>query len=39
MNKIIITEKVRPKITPVRTQINSFKIKKQTDKTTIVYTR
>ena len=39
MNKIKITEKVRPKVTPVRSEINTFKIKVQSDKTNIVFTR
>jgi hypothetical protein len=39
MNKIKIIEKVRPKVTPIRSEINTFKIKAQNDKTNIVYTR
>lgn len=39
MNKIKITEQVRPKITPVRDQVNVFKVKIQSNKTSIVYTR
>jgi hypothetical protein len=39
MNKIRITEKVRPKVTPVRSETNTFKIRVQSDKTNIVYTR
>jgi hypothetical protein len=39
MNKIKIIEKKPPKITPVRTSINTFKVKNQPDKTSIVYTK
>jgi hypothetical protein len=39
MNKLKIVEKVPPKITPIRSASNTFKIKKQNDKTNIVYTR
>lgn len=39
MNKIKIVESVRPKITPVRSAVNTFKIKVQNDRTNIVYTR
>lgn len=39
MNKIKIVENVRPKITPIRSATNTFKIKKQNEKTTIVHTR
>jgi len=39
VNKLKIIEKVRPKILPVRSSTNTFKIKEQGDKTTIVYTR
>jgi hypothetical protein len=39
VNKLKIIEKVRPKIIPVRSLTNTFKVKQQTDKTSIVYTR
>lgn len=39
MNKLKITESVSPRITPVRSAMNTFKIKKKADKTTIVYVR
>jgi hypothetical protein len=39
VNKIKITEQVRPKITPVRNEVNTFKVKLQSNKTSIVYTR
>lgn len=39
MNKIKVTETKPPKITPVKTATNTFKIKQQPSKTTILFSK